>query len=129
MNKKEQARTVAQAKVRILRKSAIIRKGLDEEFWQVLSEGIINEIEEGRTALESPTQSKELTSMTEKIKAMIRGGQDVNVSGVNIKNDPHWTQFLRGAIASLRLVLLMPEKFIRQGETIRELSEKYKGGK
>ena len=127
MNKKEQARTVAQAKARILRKRAIIKEGLDGEFWQVLSEGIINEIELGRTALESPTQTKELESMAEKIKAMISGGRDVNVSGVNIKNDNDWTQFFRGAIASMRIVLEMPEKFIIQGDTIKKLDKGYKG--
>ncbi|MDO9575366.1 MAG: hypothetical protein Q7J55_02425 [bacterium] len=88
-------------------KSTIIREGIDSQFWKVLSEALVKEIEAGRDALESSTV------LTPKTK------QEVN-------NNDYWRQYQRGCINALRILLGTPEAILDEGEYAKELLNKYK---
>ena len=91
----------------IATKSTIIRTGIDGEFWKVLSEALVAEIEAGRDALESSTV------LTPKTKQ-------------EVMNNDYWRQYQRGCINALRILLGTPEAILDKGEYAKELLNRYK---
>ena len=91
----------------IATKSTIIRTGIDGEFWRVLSEALVAEIEAGRDALESSTV------LTPKTKQ-------------EVTNNDYWRQYQRGCINALRILLGTPEAILDKGEYAKELLNRYK---
>ena len=91
----------------IATKSTIIRTGIDGEFWRILSEALVAEIEAGRDALESSTV------LTPKTKQ-------------EVMNNDYWRQYQRGCINALRILLGTPEAILDKGEYAKELLNRYK---
>ena len=82
-----------------IKKSEILRVGIETPFWKIIEEGINEQIEAGRDALESPV---------------------ANYKGVTHKNAQYWEQFQRGCINALRLILERPEVIIDKARNIHE---------
>ncbi len=116
---KGKPKTVNQLNEELLRKGLIVKEGLNSEFWQIMKDFIFWQIEISRDELERPTQSKESSYLFGLFAKSV-------VNGANVKNDEHWSQFIRGSISTLRLLLKEPAKLVGKYEYLKEQQGKNK---